>query len=491
MVVDMVSSAVPVRSAESRAGTDMEGASQPLGGEKADEKGSFEQLVFQAEAGPGRKSNGKEEKGEELPEDGNSLPFLPSAAGEPETPLSAAGAILTPRNTARPTSQPPGGPPPVSVDSSRKGEPADADAEAEAHRIVTDLPGKEAMRFTASSGKTVLKPVSVEAQPAVDSTEGKGRSGDVDPGEQPARLRNGGAGPRVEPAGEAALRQETSSSMTKGVASFVPGGKPPAFRSEDSSEDSPLREEGKTGKISGEISRLPHTLVVPSAQGRKMDGEPMLEEVVAAVAVEGNEKMPDGLVAEGNGLQPGMRPISRNVAAAVPAMNQEMVPSTQAREVELKAALGSEAWEKSVAHRVLEAAGEGGRHLTLRLHPASLGSIEVKVSTEEGGARVQFHAQHAGVREAMEAAMPRLREMFHSSGMNLLEASVSRDGGFATGQHAGGGPDAFGAGRQGGGEGGPRAAGVPDEPETSATGGSPGEREPLRLSPDSRIDYYV
>ena len=118
--------------------------------------------------------------------------------------------------------------------------------------------------------------------------------------------------------------------------------------------------------------------------------------------------------------------------AAPPAHSNSIPVAT--REAEIRAQVGQEAWEKSMARHVLDSVREGAQQVRLRLHPDSLGHIEVQVRHEEGGARIQFTTQHALVKEAMEAALPRLRDLFHGSGMNLLEASVSRHGGQEAGQ---------------------------------------------------------
>ncbi len=139
--------------------------------------------------------------------------------------------------------------------------------------------------------------------------------------------------------------------------------------------------------------------------------------------------------------------------------------------------LGHEAWEKSMARQVFKMAGEGGQHATLRLNPANLGTLEVRVTTEEGDARVQFSSQHTAVREAVESALPRLREMFQGSGINLVEADVSRHGS-AGQQQAGNGA---GDGRQ---QGKPASAPSFDGLESATAVSTP-------TAGDSLIDYYA
>ncbi len=83
------------------------------------------------------------------------------------------------------------------------------------------------------------------------------------------------------------------------------------------------------------------------------------------------------------------------------------------------------AWSQGLGERLLMMADKGLQSATLRLQPEHLGPIEVKINVDEGGAtRVLFSAHHAQTRDALETAMPRLRELFAEQGLNLAQANV-------------------------------------------------------------------
>ena len=70
-------------------------------------------------------------------------------------------------------------------------------------------------------------------------------------------------------------------------------------------------------------------------------------------------------------------------------------------------------------------ADKGLQTATLRLQPEHLGPVEVKISVDENGsAQVLFSAHHAQTRDALETAMPRLREMFADQGLSLTHTNV-------------------------------------------------------------------
>ena len=83
-------------------------------------------------------------------------------------------------------------------------------------------------------------------------------------------------------------------------------------------------------------------------------------------------------------------------------------------------------WQNEFSDRVTWLARAGGNQTAeIRLNPANLGTIEVKVVMHDQQASITFTAQHGVVRDAIEASLPRLREMFSGGGLQLANANVS------------------------------------------------------------------
>lgn len=61
----------------------------------------------------------------------------------------------------------------------------------------------------------------------------------------------------------------------------------------------------------------------------------------------------------------------------------------------------------------------------LKLHPPSLGAMEIRVAMDADRANIHFSSPNPVVREVLEAAMPRLREALAQDGLALGDASVS------------------------------------------------------------------
>jgi flagellar hook-length control protein FliK len=70
-------------------------------------------------------------------------------------------------------------------------------------------------------------------------------------------------------------------------------------------------------------------------------------------------------------------------------------------------------------------AERGLQSATIKLQPEHLGQMEIRIRiNDDGAAHVNFSAQHAQTREALEGAIPRLRELFADQGLSLTQANV-------------------------------------------------------------------
>ena len=112
------------------------------------------------------------------------------------------------------------------------------------------------------------------------------------------------------------------------------------------------------------------------------------------------------------------------------APSQAAIPGSVVAHVErLSRPFGSPAWEDAFSSRVVWMARGGVQSAEIRLNPQELGPIEVKmVVTNDPGAQatasIQFSATQAATREAIESALPRLREMLLDSGIALGNTTV-------------------------------------------------------------------
>ncbi len=89
--------------------------------------------------------------------------------------------------------------------------------------------------------------------------------------------------------------------------------------------------------------------------------------------------------------------------------------------------LGATGWGEAVADRVTWLGQARQPSAELHLNPPNLGPVEVHVSMQGEQATVSFFSAHAPVREALQAAAPRLSEAFAAAGLSLGNVSVGAD----------------------------------------------------------------
>lgn len=119
----------------------------------------------------------------------------------------------------------------------------------------------------------------------------------------------------------------------------------------------------------------------------------------------------------------GDAPIAAPIAAAL-ADTGASAPAPLAVAVPV----GSAGWADDVAQKVAHVIRL--RHETAELHvqPENLGPIGIRITMDGDQAFVQLTAAHAATREALENALPLLRDMLAHQGLNLGDAAVGGDG---------------------------------------------------------------
>lgn len=135
----------------------------------------------------------------------------------------------------------------------------------------------------------------------------------------------------------------------------------------------------------------------------------------------------------------------------VVASNPVPAPVQQTPTVVVTPSVGSREWSGAVGEKVVWMVNQNHQVAELHLNPPNLGPVEVRLTMNNDQASAMFVAHHPVAREAIETALPRLREMLAESGIMLGNATVGAES-FgqqqqASGEQAG---DGRGFGRSGG-----------------------------------------
>lgn len=110
------------------------------------------------------------------------------------------------------------------------------------------------------------------------------------------------------------------------------------------------------------------------------------------------------------------------------SVSASAVIASQALQTAAALVPGEPGWQDALAQRLgwmLE--GRLGQ-VEIALDPPELGPLQVRISTQNDQAQVHFISAQGAVRDALEQALPRLREMLEAQGLQLAQADVSDHG---------------------------------------------------------------
>lgn len=104
-------------------------------------------------------------------------------------------------------------------------------------------------------------------------------------------------------------------------------------------------------------------------------------------------------------------------------LTESLLPSRPTFTLQTQAGLPG--WDAELGDRVRWLLGRGHPLAELRLNPAQLGAVEVRIVNDGDRTNVTFFAAHPHARELLDLALPRLQQMFQQHGLDLAGANVS------------------------------------------------------------------
>ena len=100
---------------------------------------------------------------------------------------------------------------------------------------------------------------------------------------------------------------------------------------------------------------------------------------------------------------------------------------TPVAHLQVDALVGAVGWGTELGQRVVWMVGEKQHVAELRVNPPDLGPLDIKLTIDDHQTTAVFTSPHSSVRDAIESALPRLREVLAESGIMLGNASVTAD----------------------------------------------------------------
>lgn len=89
--------------------------------------------------------------------------------------------------------------------------------------------------------------------------------------------------------------------------------------------------------------------------------------------------------------------------------------------------LGHPQWQQEFGEKILWMQSKSVQAAEIKLNPQHLGPVSVRVDVNQDQATLAFTAQHSVVRDAIEAALPRLREMLQGQHINLADVNIAQE----------------------------------------------------------------
>ncbi|APZ43006.1 flagellar hook-length control protein FliK [Acidihalobacter ferrooxydans] len=94
-------------------------------------------------------------------------------------------------------------------------------------------------------------------------------------------------------------------------------------------------------------------------------------------------------------------------------------------------ALNQPGFSQALSERVLLMSEHQGRHLAqIQLNPPELGPMQIQIKVDGHHTQVLFHTQHSAVAEALDASLPKLREMLAQGGQQVSVSVQQQAGGW-------------------------------------------------------------
>ncbi len=112
--------------------------------------------------------------------------------------------------------------------------------------------------------------------------------------------------------------------------------------------------------------------------------------------------------------------------AVVPTMTPAAMPATSTNNTPAIATpLGSNGWAQEFSQKISWIATQQNQVAELHLNPPNLGPLDVVLKISDNQATALFTSPHGAVRDAVENALPKLREILADNGIMLGNTTVS------------------------------------------------------------------
>lgn len=122
----------------------------------------------------------------------------------------------------------------------------------------------------------------------------------------------------------------------------------------------------------------------------------------------------------------GIEKSTFNFAGDVQKLNQTLSSQSSSPTTTMAKTMNDPAWQAELGDKLIWMHKQAVPSVELRLNPEHLGPVLIKIDVQNDQASVSFSAQHLAVKEAIEASIPKLREMLGGQQLQLTDVNVSQ-----------------------------------------------------------------
>ncbi len=179
-----------------------------------------------------------------------------------------------------------------------------------------------------------------------------------------------------------------------------------ALLKQDASSSAQIKAEESTDDI------LQQTSVANAIAGNKLLGQAEKSALTGASVPDATTTLPESLAIT--------NPFQQSAIGNNPFVNQGASPMTH-----LAPEVATPAWNQALGQQVVWMVSGEVQTASLNLTPPELGPLQITLNVSNNQASANFVAAQPEVRQALEDAMPRLRQMLGEAGIELGNTSVS------------------------------------------------------------------
>lgn len=152
---------------------------------------------------------------------------------------------------------------------------------------------------------------------------------------------------------------------------------------------------------------------------------PALDPVALATTI-ARDALAEATTATGEGATPAESNFASMLAPATPTAALAPTRATATLEAVAMPATPADGFDDAFGARIGWLAEQKIGHAELRVTPDNAGPIDVRLHIDGSKVRAEFNAAQPDTRQALEASLPRLREMLGEQGLQLAHADVGQ-----------------------------------------------------------------